>query len=103
MADLHRKGHSSWRQTGGGNLSEAVVRRLWQRLSEHRDSVRAVDNLKIEDFECRYLIVDEIWIPLGETLLISSFRPVWNLALDGFGNHDPGRGRYQGTRPLWDI
>jgi hypothetical protein len=23
--------------------------------------------------------------------------------LDGFGNHDPGSGRYGGQRPLWDI
>jgi hypothetical protein len=27
---------------------------------------------------------------------------VWNIALDGFGNHDPGKGRYEGLRPLWD-
>jgi hypothetical protein len=26
---------------------------------------------------------------LGETLLIAHFKPVWNLALDGFGNQIP--------------
>ena len=44
----------------------------------------------------------DIWIPLGESLLIARFRPLWNIALDGFGNHDPGGGRYVGLRPLWD-
>ena len=40
---------------------------------------------------------------MGETLLIERFKPVWNQVLDGFGNHDPGAGRYNGLRPLWDV
>ena len=40
---------------------------------------------------------------MGESLLISTFKPVWNRMLDGFGNHDPGAGRYNGLRPLWDL
>lgn len=88
---------------GTAVFSESVGRYLWNRLRDHADSVRAVDNLEIEDFQCRYLAIDDIWIPLGETLLIAHFRPVWNLCLDGFGNHDPGAGRYQGLRPLWDV
>jgi hypothetical protein len=23
--------------------------------------------------------------------------------IDGFGNHDPGSGRYKGVRPRWDV
>jgi len=23
--------------------------------------------------------------------------------MDGFGNHDPGKGRHQGKRPSWDT
>lgn len=88
---------------GAAMFSEITGRHLWNRLREHADTIRAVDNLDIDDFQCRYLIVDDIWIPLGETLLIARFKPVWNLALDGFGNHDPGSGRYQGQRPLWDV
>ena len=34
----------------------------------------AAENLDVDDFECRYLIVDDIWIPLGETLLIGRFK-----------------------------
>jgi hypothetical protein len=92
----------------GGRKGAAVFsaisgQHLWKRLREHADTVRAASNLKIEQFTCRYLIVDDIWIPLGETLLIAHFKPVWNLALDGFGNHDPGAGRYSGQRPVWDV
>lgn len=77
---------------------------LLSRLREHADSIRAANStLNIDDFYCRYLVVDEIWIPLGENLIISRFMPVWNTLIDGFGNHDPGSGRYQGLRPRWDV
>lgn len=88
---------------GAAVFSSSTGRHVFNRLREHADSIRVTKNLKIEDFHCRYLIVDDIWIPLGETLLIAKFKPVWNLALDGFGNHDPGAGRYSGLRPLWDV
>lgn len=76
---------------------------LSKRLLEHRESIRAADNLDVADFVVRYLIVDDIWIPLGESLLISTFKPVWNAILDGFGNHNPGSGRAAGMRPQWDM
>jgi hypothetical protein len=77
---------------------------LFKRLSEHAESIRqASDTLKLEDFFCRYLLVDDIWIPLGESLLIQKFAPLWNRVIDGFGNHDPGVGRYSGQCPAWDI
>jgi hypothetical protein len=79
-------------------------RALASRLAEHAESIRyAKSTLSIDDFTCRYLIVDEIWIPLGESLLIGKFAPVWNKIIEGFGNHDPGNGRYQGLRPRWDV
>lgn len=87
----------------GGGLGEPHTRALYKRLSEHADSIRAVENLDISDFHCRYLVVDDIWIPLGESLLIARFAPVWNSLVDGFGNHDPGKGRHQGLRPRWDV
>lgn len=78
-------------------------RSLHGRLAEHADSVRAASNLDIADFHCRFLVTDEIWIPLGESLLITKFAPIWNNIVDGFGNHDPGKGRHAGKRPLWDV
>ncbi|MGG2424953.1 Eco29kI family restriction endonuclease, partial [Ralstonia pseudosolanacearum] len=71
-------------------------RALFSRLQEHAESVEATNTLSIDDFTCRYLVVDEIWIPLGESLMIAKFSPLWNLIVEGFGNHDPGSGRYNG-------
>lgn len=76
---------------------------LFNRLSQHASSVRQANNLDVVDFSCRYLVVDEFWISLAESLLIESYRPLWNVAVDGFGNHDPGSGRHQGKRPSWDT
>jgi len=75
---------------------------LFKRLSEHRESVEMASNLRPGDFRCRYLIVEAIWIGLGETLLIQRFNPLWNQVVEGFGNHPPGKGRHKGMRPLWD-
>jgi len=76
---------------------------LFRRLREHADSISQAKNLRLADFRCRYLVVDEVWITLAESLLIDNFKPLWNVVLDGFGNHDPGKGRHQGKRPNWDT
>ncbi len=76
---------------------------LWKRLGEHADSIRSAPTLHIDDFRCRHLVVDDIWIPLGESLLIAKFSPLWNSLVDGFGNHNPGKGRYEGMRTRWDV
>lgn len=76
---------------------------LYNRLAEHAESISAAVNLCLDDFDCLYIAVDDIWIPLAETLLIERFKPVWNVAVDGFGNHDPGKGRYNQQRSLWDT
>ena len=72
---------------------------LFKRLTDHAKSVEAATNLNLADFHCRFLSVDDIWIPLTESLLIERFKPVWNRVLDGFGNHDPGKGRHSGKMP----
>lgn len=76
---------------------------LHKRLQEHAESVNAVENLKIEDFFCRFLVVDDIWIPLGESLLIAKFAPLWNKLLEGFGIHDPGVKRTGTACSKWDT
>ena len=88
---------------GGGLGSATSSRALNSRLREHAESIQAVHNLDLADFYCRFLVVDDIWIPLGESLLIAKFAPLWNSVIDGFGNHDPGSGRYKGLRPKWDV
>lgn len=88
---------------GGFGLDAPAGTVLHGRLREHADSIREANNLRIEDFMCRYLAVDDIWIPLGESLLIEMFSPLWNKVVDGFGNHDPGKGRYQQQISPWDV
>jgi len=88
---------------GGFGLDLPAGAVLFNRLSEHAESIQQTKNLSIKDFACRYLVVDDIWIPLGESLLIEMFAPIWNRLIDGFGNHDPGSGRYQQQRSPWDV
>ena len=88
---------------GAIDLDGASTKALYRRLKEHSESIQAATNLDLEDFSCRFLPVDDIWIPLGESLLIAKFSPIWNVSIDGFGNHDPGRGRHNGLRPRWDV
>lgn len=76
---------------------------LADRLRQHASSIEQATNLKIEDFQVRHLVVDDVWIPLGENMLIETFKPVWNRAIDGFGNHDPGVRRAKQYRSPWDV
>ena len=87
----------------GSTFDEYDGTALFNRLKEHADSIKQVPNLKISDFYCRYLVVEDIWIPLSETLLINMFAPLWNKYVDGFGNHDPGSGRHNSKKSPWDI
>lgn len=87
----------------GGAPTEKETRPLHSRLREHAGSVRGATNLNLDDFHCRYLVVEDIWIPLGESLLIAKFSPIWNRLMDGFGNHAPGKGRHAGMKPRWDV
>lgn len=88
---------------GGFGLGASPGTVLHRRLFEHGQSVAQASNLAQRDFFCRYLVVDDIWIPLGESLLIEMFSPVWNRLVDGFGNHDPGAGRRNQQRSAWDL
>lgn len=102
------------RKGGGAGIVQPVGPYLYRRLTAHRNSIKKVfkysqdqrppiKNLKPEDFWCRYLVVEDIWIPLGESLMIASFSPVWNIVVEGFGNNAPGSGREKGMRPRWDV
>jgi hypothetical protein len=88
---------------GGYGLGADPAYVLHKRLSEHADSIRQARNLKLPDFQCRYLLVDDIWIPLGESLLIETFKPVWNMLVDGFGHHDQGKARRGQKKSAWDT
>jgi hypothetical protein len=36
-------------------------------------------------------------------LLIEKTKPLWNVVVDGFGNHDPGKGRHDQQISAWDT
>jgi hypothetical protein len=76
---------------------------LFSRLREHARSIEEADNLSPSDFSCRYLVCDDIWIPLGESLLIARYRPPWNVIFLGFGIHKPGKGRKKQVTSRWDT
>ncbi len=86
---------------GGGEGDRGAA--LFRRLAEHAKSISQTENLRLTDFRCRHLVVVPVWITLAERFLIDHFRPVWNTCLDGFGNHDPGKGRKDMKRPRWDT
>jgi hypothetical protein len=75
---------------------------LHGRLRDHCNTIQAAANLSLGDFHCRYLLLDEIWIPLGESLVIQRYNPLWNVVLEGFGNHMPGQYRPGGKVSSWD-
>jgi hypothetical protein len=76
---------------------------LYRRLREHARTVEEAQNLEPRDFACQFLVVAPVWIPLAEEMLVRWFAPLWNGVIDGFGNHDPGSGRYNQQRSLWDV
>lgn len=88
---------------GGFGLGTAPGNALFARLREHSRSIEQVLNLQLNDFSCRYLVSDDIWIPLGESLLIEQFHPLWNVLIEGFGIHTPGAGRKKQVRSKWDT
>jgi hypothetical protein len=79
---------------------------LHSRLREHTRSIQQANNLEVGDFLCRFMILQnvesDLIVPV-EAALIRKYRPLWNSVVDGFGNHDPGRGRYNQARSEWDV
>jgi hypothetical protein len=86
--------------------TKAQNNRLYSRLREHTRNIHQVKNLNVGDFRCRFMILGEIESGLVgpvEAELIRRFKPLWNYAVDGFGNHDPGRGRSNQAKSEWDV
>ncbi len=93
-----------WRQ---GRLTGATEsRKLYQRIKEHAKSIDLSKELDSQDFEARYMVFTEDTINLISTIesaLIRKYNPLWNSVIDGFGNHDPGKGRYNQAVSEWDF
>jgi Eco29kI restriction endonuclease len=88
---------------GGLTFDASTGTGLRDRLRKHSRSINAAHNLELADFQFRSIVVDDIWIPLGENMLIEQFQPIWNRVIDGFGNNDPGMRRVTQFRSPWDV
>ena len=88
---------------GALELDAADGTPLYGRLKDHASSIEQAVNLQFSDFFCRILVVDDIWISLGERRAIQRYLPLWNTTVDGFGNHDPGNRRKEQYRSDWDV
>jgi len=94
---------SGWRQ---GRVTQNNSTALYSRLREHSRSIEQVDNLILSDFHCRLMILNDQesnLIGTVEAALIRLYQPLWNSIIDGFGNHDPGKGRYDQAKSEWDV
>lgn len=80
-----------------------VGKAQFERLNQHAVSIRQVNNLNLRDFWCRYLVTEEIFIPLCESLLIKRYAPVWNKVVKGFGPKVVGKERTTQQISMWDL
>ena len=87
----------------GGTDLQTTSPDLHRRIREHTGSIESAENLRVQDFCCRHLVVVPLWITMAERFLIEHYRPCWNVCIEGFGQHDPGKGRHQGERSWWDT
>ncbi len=94
---------AGWR-TGKTAQSEGST--LFNRLKQHARNIAQASNLQVVQFRCRFMIlrgIESDLIGAVEAELIRRFAPIWNTVVDGFGNHDPGAGRYNQAKSEWDV
>lgn len=80
--------------------------RLSVRLADHLKSVTLAENLKSEDFDCRFLVVTSGWQKSAEEHLIYQYKPVWNNEMKicfGFGKHGDDAKTRANKRSPWDT
>lgn len=78
--------------------------KLSARLAEHAKSILAASKtLRLEDFECRFLVVQSGWQRSAEDYLLNQFHPIWNSkACYGFGKHGDDHKTRGNQRSPWD-
>lgn len=95
-----------WRQARITCNAASQSRELYNRLLEHSRSISLASGLEPDRFMCRFIIFEDDcsdMIGTIEAALIKLNKPLWNTAVDGFGNHDPGGGRYEQAKSDWDV
>lgn len=80
--------------------------KLSGRLQEHAKSIRKAENLSLDDFTCRYLVVASGWQSAAERFLIEWFEPIWNNEMSicyGIGKHGDSPSKRGNDRSPWDT
>lgn len=92
------------KRKGVGTDEDESAKDIYERLINHKESIEFAENLDLKDFYCRYLRIEYLFVPLCESSLIETNRPLWNLKVDGFGNKHVGESR-QSTQQItkWDL
>ena len=92
--------------TPGAATTEEQGDRLSRRLHDHYRSITNAENLSIEDFDSKHLVVKSAWQSTAETYLIDWFKPIWNKEIgicEGFGKHGDSAATRSNTRSPWDT
>ncbi len=95
-----------WRQARQLLSTDTRSYELNNRIREHSRSIDLGEGLGKSDFFCRFMILEgkeSDLIGTVEAALIRKYQPIWNTLIDGFGNHDPGKGRYEQAKSDWDV
>lgn len=94
-------------QSPGAVTVEEQGTKLHGRLvSDHAKNIRCAENLNIDDFLCRYIVVKSAWQNTAETYLIDRFKPIWNNETGicfGIGKHGDSASTRSNTRSPWDT
>lgn len=95
-----------WRQARQSFSVNSKSYELNNRIREHSRSINVGEGLEQSNFFCRFMILEgkeSDLIGTVEAALIRIYKPIWNTLIDGFGNHDPGKGRYKQAKSDWDV
>ena len=85
--------------------------RLHRRLMDHLRAISmaekdSLSTLAIEDFKCRFLVVQSGWQTPAEDYLIHLFKPIWNKEIKilyGIGKHGDKSKTRANLRSPWDV
>jgi len=84
----------------GFRVAQTTKTKLYDRIRDHARSINATSNLSSGDFRCRFLVLNDAYISLAESVLITTLRPPWNGM--GLGSNITGGFRIGGQGSLWD-
>lgn len=93
-------------QTKGQKTDNGASSELYSKIKEQCKAIEEAKNLDIKDFNCKYMVLDEMEMSLSESIekqLVNHFKPTWNLCIEGFANHNPGKSRIKQAPSDWDV